>query len=208
MSADQRDLVVLVADENMRAAVEGILGRHQVLGIRPVRSRLLVHPARDPGCLLRAADFLRPFVLSDRHAIVLFDREGCGRESDGREILEASALKRLSASGWEDRAAVVVIDPELEVWVWSDSPHVERCLGWEGRQPSLRDWIRQQGAWPSGHSKPPQPKRLVERALREVRMPRSSTIYTALATSVSVDRCQDAAFQNLRQILVGWFGGG
>jgi hypothetical protein len=34
-------------------------------------------------------------------------------------------LLALFTSGWENRAAAVVLDPELEIWVWSDSPEVE-----------------------------------------------------------------------------------
>ena len=44
------DLVCVVADKNMKAAMEGILGRHQALGIVAPTYEIVVHPDRDPGC--------------------------------------------------------------------------------------------------------------------------------------------------------------
>jgi len=76
----ESDLVVLTADKNMKFAIQGLLNRPESLGIRPVTAEVFIHPERDPGCLLRADAFLRPFVNRFVHAIVMFDREGCGRE--------------------------------------------------------------------------------------------------------------------------------
>lgn len=122
-----------------------------------------------------------------------------------RAVLEQEVERRLSSSGWEDRAAAVVIDPELEIWVWNDSPHVEAVLGWDTGTSSLRDWLRQKGWLAEGTSKPTQPKRAVEEALRISRKPRSSAIYQQLAQRVSIDRCVDPSFVRLRQILTRWF---
>ncbi len=106
----------------------------------------------------------------------MFDRIGSGREGQSRADLERTVGERLHTSGWSDRGAVVVLDPELEVWVWSDSPHVDRALGWHGRTPPLRDWLSERGLWDAGAPKPGDPKRAVEEALRHVLIPRSSAI--------------------------------
>jgi hypothetical protein len=45
----------------------------------------------------------------------------------------------------------------------------------------------------------------VERALYEVRIPRSSKIYGKLASRVSVERCTDASFARFRDVLRRWF---
>ena len=137
--------------------------------------------------------------------MVIFDREGSGQEAADRSDLEQQVELRLSSSGWNDRAAVVVIDPELEIWFWNDSPHVEAALGWEAGDLSLRDWLRKKGWLPEGVSKPTQPKRAVEEALRISRKPRSSSVYQQLAQRVSIDRCVDPSFLRLRQILTRWF---
>jgi len=203
--APEEDLVVLVPGRDEQAALEGLLSRPEALGIRPVGPVFYRHPDRDAGCLLRAHLFLRPQVRRFRHALVLFDRVGCGREPRSREELEAEVQSRMSASGWGDRAAAVVIDPELEAWVWSDSPHVAEELGWARRQPALDEWLVAQGLLTEGQVKPPDPKETVHRALREAAKGRSSAIYAQLAETVGLGRCVDPAFAKLREVLLRWF---
>lgn len=201
-----RDLVALVADKNVEFALRGLLSRPAALGIRPVAFRVFVHPERDPGCLRKAAAFLRPQTAFFRHALVVFDREGCGKDEQPRTDLETEVERGLAGAGWDDRAAVVVIDPELENWVWSDSPEVDRVLGWTELLP-VRDWTRSQGfTW--SHGKPARPKEAMQAALRHVRKPRSSALFAALAQRVGLERCHDPAFGKLRACLQRWFPAG
>jgi hypothetical protein len=137
---------------------------------------------------------------------VIFDREGCGRQQLGRELLETEVEQRLAASGWGDRAAAVAIDPELEIWVWSDSPEVDAALGWSGRDPSLSNWLVAEGFRNANERKPREPKRAVEEALRIARKRRSSAIYEQLAKRVGLQRCADVAFLKLTATLQRWFG--
>ncbi len=199
-----RDLIVLVADKNIEFTIKGLLSRPEALGIRNVSSFVVPHPHRDPGCLLRAPEFLRPFRERYRHALVLLDREGSGRDEQTREDLETNLEERL-ASDWRKRAAVVVLDPELEVWFWSDSPHVDAVLGWHGRSPNLRTWMTESGFLQEASVKPLRPKEAVEKALRIARKPRSSALYRQLAEKVSFKRCSDPAFQKFQQTLRNWF---
>ena len=200
-----KDLVVLVADKNMEHALRGLLQRPQALGIRPIDAEIYVHPRHDPGCLSEAHDFLRPFAGSHRHALVLFDHDGCGRESTAPDDLANQVRQRLEANGWTGRAEAVVLSPELEVWVWSDSPHVAECLGWAGRQPPLRAWLAAIEQWPPDQAKPTNPKRAMEAALREARKPRSSAIYLHLASKVGLRDRDEPAFLHFRQALRKWF---
>jgi hypothetical protein len=197
----RKDLVVLVADKNMEAVMAGLLGRPQSLGVRALSFDIFVHPRRDPGCLTGAGDFLRPFSRAYRYALVLFDHEGCGRESSSPESLADEVKARLEGGGWADRAEAVVLAPELEVWAWTGSPHVPRCLGWEDREPSLRDWLVNTGYWQPDETKPRRPKAAFEAALREVRKPRSSAIYGDLVRSVSLKGHTEPAFLRLTQAL-------
>ncbi|GIW78772.1 MAG: hypothetical protein KatS3mg105_0579 [Gemmatales bacterium] len=200
-----RDLIVLTADKNAQFAIRGIMSRHKSLGIRNnITTDFHVHSNRDPGVLRDAHHFLRSFCHSHQHALVVFDREGCGRK-DGREDLEGEVEANLSQSGWDDRARVIVIDPELEVWVWSDSPHVSKELGWKDCEPDLRTWLTENGFFQEGASKPERPKEAVEAVLRQVRVPRSSAIYESLAKKVGFSRCQDQAFEKLKNVLQEWF---
>lgn len=100
---------------------------------------------------------------------------------------------------------LIVLDCGLEMWVWSDSPEVDVQLGWAGRQPDLRTWLRQQRLLPPEAGKPERPKEAMKRALYEVRKPWSSALHHALAKKVSLKRCTDGAFLKLRHTLRAWF---
>jgi len=201
-----RDLVILVPGNNERRLIDSLLThRHPSLGIRGITHKTFIHPNRDAGCYLQAPELLRGVSKSYRYALVMLDHEGCGRERDDPREIERDLQQRLGSAGWGNRAEVVVIVPELEAWVWSDSPEVDVALGWEGRVPPLRKWLEEEDLWGKGEQKPNDPKGAVERALREVHIPRSSSVYEALAKTVSLRRCSDPSFARLTAILQGWF---
>lgn len=202
----QRDLVVLTADKDAEFAVRGILSRYQSLGIRPVQADFYRHPEKDPGVLLHAHTFLQPFATTHAHALVIMDLEGCGQESTGRASLEKRIEMNLGARGWEGRAVAVIPDPELEIWVWSGSPNVERVLGWQGHAPPLRAWLESHGHTQAGIAKPCRPKEALQNALRATHIPWSADIFEQLARSVSLAKCQDDAFLKLRNTIQAWFG--
>jgi hypothetical protein len=200
------ELVVLVPGKDDEEALIGLLAtRCQSLRIRPPRFKVLRHPRRDAGCFREAERLLRPFLAQAEHALVMFDYEGCGQESRSPDWVSSEVRERLQRSGWDDRAEVVVVVPELEAWVWSDSPRVDDVLGWHGREPCLRSWLQQQGLWQPDVPKPSRPKEAVERALEVVRLQRSSATYRQLAESVSLQRCQDTSFRRLVEVLRQWF---
>ena len=121
-----------------------------------------------------------------------------------REQLEALIESRLSTH-WAGCAAAVVIDPELESWVWADSPHVAQAIGWPGDMSSLRTQLRKEGLLVEGRAKPTDPKTALDRALRLSGKRRSSSLFQALAARVSLQGCVDPAFLKLRGTLQRWF---
>lgn len=201
----ESDLIVLVADKDTEMAIKGILERTASLAIRQIRYRILVHPRHDPGCLLSSHSFLQPFVHSYSYAIVVFDREGCGKDTKTREELEEIVENLLDNSGWENRAKAIVIDPELEIWVWKNSPHVGAILGWKSIEQTVQSWLKQQGYFPEGVAKPPRPKEAMDAVLRFVKKPHSSAIFNQLALQVSLKQCNDPSFQKLKSVLQEWF---
>jgi hypothetical protein len=201
-----RDMIALVADRNMEAAIGGLLSRHRALSIRQADVEILRHPQRDSGCCHGGVEFLSAFVDQFSHALLMFDREGCGQEDQTPENIETYIEERLSRSGWNGRAKVIVLDPELEIWVWSASPHVEECLGWNDPAMPLRQWLLDQGYLRGGEAKPLRPKEAMEAVLYTSRTPRSSSIYRRLAEMVSLRGCADRAFLRFRHVLQQWFG--
>jgi len=199
------DLVILAADKQIEFTMRGILSRPADLGAREVDHDVYVHDERDPGCRLRSAEFLRPFHRDYAHALVIFDHHGSGGEESSAEALEQEVGAALRRNGWDDRAAAVVLDPELEVWVWSESPAVPRCLGWQGSVRGLRGWLGDKDLWPMDEEKPPDPKRAVEVTLREAGVPRSAAVYRNLAEQVDFGGCRDRAFERLAATVRDWF---
>jgi len=202
---EQKDLIVLASDQDISSSLMGLFSRIQAFGIRQLENDIFVHPEHDPGCLLRGHDFLRPFVTRYKHALVIFDREGCGQDHLSREILENQLEGRLSGSGWGQRAASIVIDPELEIWVWSSSPHVDSVLGWKNVQPNLRTWLLENGFLNKDEVKPKKPKKAMRGALRVVSKSVSSARFSELAQKVSIANCNDPAFVKLKVTLKQWF---
>jgi hypothetical protein len=198
------DLLVLVPDRDIEATVRGVLSQPRKLGTRIISAKVLLHPHHDPGCLRDGVALLRGQRDSYQHALLIFDHDGCGREAIARERIESDLEQALDASGWGVDAAAVVISPEVEAWVWSDSPEVEQELGWGGRTPDVRSWLRTRG-FESRGSKPVDPKGALRAVLREAKRQASPVRFQRLAERVSFQRCIDPAFQKLERVLCAWF---
>lgn len=201
----RKDLVVLVADKDMQQALMGLLQRHQSLGIRTLTFNIFSHPEHDPACARLGVEFLSNLSNQYDHGLLLFDHEGCGREDDAPEILQQSLNDEFARTDWGDRAKAIVIAPELETWIWSESPNVDMVAGWHGRSPRLREWLMAQGLLREGKSKPQDPKQAFHAALREVGTARSASLYRQLAETVSLQTCEDGSFTELKSTLKAWF---
>ena len=135
----------------------------------------------------------------------MFDHEGSGREEFQPDELQETINADFARTAWGNRARAVVLSPELEAWVWSDSPHVDAVAGWKNRQPPLRRWMFEQGWMTEGEIKPRRPKEAFQSVLREAGIPRSSSLYRQIAEKVSLRRCEDESFLKFKDILVSWF---
>ena len=197
-------LVVLAADREIEEAMRAVLGRPESLGMRPVPFECRRHPNRDAGCRASAVEFLRPFQNRFSHALVVFDREGCG-SSKTRDGIERTVETELARNGWRTCGKAIVIDPELEEWLWSDSPAVLKGLGWSRGYAELRSWLEEEEMWDHSSAKPHKPKAALNRTLWRTRRRRSARLYGEIAADVSLARCQDAAFGKLKAILQAWF---
>lgn len=198
------DLLLVVPDRDTEQTFEGLLPRHQSLGIRAISHRTLVHPHKDPGCYGTAHELASGFAKECSYALVVFDAAWDGAPTSDRFAL-AQPVENKLRTAWGDRCRCIVISPELEVWVWSPSPRVEDAMGWRDRDPKLRAWLQQQNLWPAEAAKPPDPERAFREAMRKVHLPPSSSIFRQLAASVGLKHCEDAAFQEILGILRGWF---
>jgi hypothetical protein len=205
-----RDCIFLLADKNMEAVFTGFLTRERFylsLGIRPFafdQARdILVESGSDPGVFRRAHALLRLYRRTHRFAVVVLDNTWPG--SPGVEAIQETIQANMIGSGWPaDCFEVIVLAPELEVWLWQDSPHLATAFRFT-QHTSLRQWLVSQGLWDTDAAKPADPKQAVERTLRTSRMPRSSAIYRQITNRISVQGCTDPAFHRLRATLQRWF---
>ena len=200
-----KDLVCLVADRQIEATISTLLDRPRALGIRPITKEILRHPESDPGCYERPTDLLRGYRNEVERALVVLDHAWKGVPATSGPELEILIEARLSREGMAGWAVPVVIEPELETWVFSASSHVDKVLGWQGRSPALREALETHRLWKPEDPKPADPKAALEWAVRQAGKRRDTPIYRELARRVSTRRCQDRAFLRLRNLLQDWF---
>lgn len=101
--SQQKDLFVLVADQDMYQAMQKLLARGDSLGIRSIRYSVDRHLRRDPGCRTDASRYLRNHIRFYRYALVVFDREGCG-DAAPRGVIQQNVERSLERNGWRGRS--------------------------------------------------------------------------------------------------------
>lgn len=209
----KRPCAILVADSNMAAIFRGYFKRdgwHLSLVCAPfdinteVGGDLIVDEGgNDPGVYTKGHELLRPYQRSHQRALVVLDCEWEG--SPGKAAIVEHITARLIKSGWSaDAVKVIVIEPELENWLWQDKPQVADVLRYRDGVP-LRQHLANHGLWPVDADKPPRPKEAAEWVLKQTRQPRSSAIYQKLAEHISIKGCTDAAFGEMHAALQIWF---
>lgn len=200
----QRDLIVLVADADIREAARGLLSRNKTLGIAEISFDVIQHNNRDSGCRTQAANYLRQYLRDYHRSLVLFDRNGCS-SSLSRADIQKQVESDLRRNGWEDRSKAIVIDPELEAWIWGFQEALP-VLGWSGSYGSLKGWLSEQKLWRTSAPKPPDPKKALKRVMEHTKnRRRSPRIYEQLAREANFEHCQDPAFCELMDTLQLWF---
>ena len=200
-----KDLVLLVADKNAQFALKGALQRPEALGIRRIEFEFRVHPGRDGGARKSGPEVLAMERWRFQNGLLVLDYEGSGTDLPGAQDLEAQLDARLR-DRWKERAKAIVIEPELDVWVWGTDNAVAEAIGWPAGK-SIRQWLRERGFAVEATGKPSRPKEALESALRVPDLPRSSAVYQRIAERISLRRCTDQAFMRLRNQLVSWFPG-
>lgn len=200
-----KDLIILTADKNFEYLLKGLLPKvNKTENTIAFTFDIRIHQYRDAGVLNGAHDFLRPFCGMYKYALIIFDKDGCGRDTASSEQVEIEVENKLSINGWEDRAKAIVVDPEIENWMWVKPTHIQYAISWNF-EIDIYDWLHNEGLKDPNQSKPIRPKEALEAALKRNRTPRSSSIYLDLATKASYLRCIDPAFIKMTGLLKQWF---
>jgi hypothetical protein len=196
------DLQLLVADKNMEFALKGALARPDALGIRKITSEFIVHPTRDGGVRVSGSRLLVTRKRQASHALMLLDYEGSGASESVSELEEK--LNRKLHEDWMENGRAIVIEPELDIWIWGGNNALHEILHWDARE-NIREWLKSRGFEFNSNEKPFRPKEAFECALRHCKQPRSSSLYEQIAGKISLRRCADDAFRKLVTILQEWF---
>ena len=199
-----KDLVILVADKNAQFALQGALGRSQSLGIREITWEIRTHVGRDGGARVSGASVLALERPRFNHAILLFDFEGCGSDEGQTAADIEHLLDGQLAMHWGQRAKAIVIEPEVDAWIWGNDNLLRELVRWPLAQ-SIRDWLQDRGFELTDQDKPVRPKEALEAIVRIHRQPRSSALYEKVCSRISLRNCGDAAFLRLRATLQEWF---
>ena len=209
-----RDCVFFTADSTMKQALLGFMTRndrfaHYNLGTAPFafdpNEDLFSSATMDSGTYTTGEELLKPFQKTHRHAVLMLDAEWDG--SPGADTIRTDLTNRILASGWTaDEFKVIVIDPELESWIWQRNQRVATALRF-GSVAEMVDAVQAANIdWPNGELKPSSPKAALQAvATRRRGIGFSSAIHKSITATVSLVKCQDAAFLELRQTLQGWF---
>ena len=196
------DLGLIVADKNMDFALRGILKRHKALGIRhPITFQTVPLPGRDGGVRTGGPEALDRLRGEVSHGIIMLDWEGSGADSKALD-LEKELDHRLRQT-WGNQAKAIVIEPELDVWIWGSSNAMNQSLNCE--IPDIRVWLTERGYEFDRNEKPVRPKEAIESLLFELKEPRSSALYQEIISRISLARCVDPAFVRLKTTLRHWF---
>lgn len=205
--SEKRDVVFYVADGTMEAVFQKFLGKGAFEGRLGCKS-FSYDIARDPrstdgGLHRRAHLLLEGYKNTHEKVVVVLDQQFGGElpAEQVRQDIEAN----LEKSGWATGSyAVIVIDPELEVWLWQDNGHVEHAVGYKG-QKRLREHLADIGEWPNDQAKPSDPKASIQKLIKSNRAGPPMVVYSNIASNVSAKRCVDGAFQSMVDQLGGWF---
>lgn len=199
----KKDLVLLVADKDAHFTLKGVLQRPPALGIRQITFEFRVHMNHDGGVRTTGPEMLAMERQRFSHAALIMDYEGSGMNRCTATQLEAQLDERLSAT-WHDRGKAIVIEPEVDVWMWGTDNAIRDLVGWP-LDSSIREWLRNEGFQFHANNKPVRPKEALDAVRRKANQRRSSALYEQVASKISLRSCTDAAFQRLRQQLVAWF---
>jgi hypothetical protein len=199
-----KDLVLLVPDKNTQFALRGALLRPQSLGIRSLSFEFRPHPGRDGGARTTGVDVLARERTRFAHALLVFDLEGSGADEGQTALDMEQTLDERLHQQWGKHAKTVVVEPEVDIWIWGADNALQQALDWPLAQ-GIRPWLQAQGFTFDADNKPARPKEALDAMVPVHRQPRSSALYEKITGQISLRRCTDPAFLRLRAALQTWF---
>jgi hypothetical protein len=122
--------------------------------------------------------------------------------------LQKDITKNMLGTGWkEDSFCVVVIDKELEAWLWAPNVNVAKAFG-HGDFDEMREALAQKNLWDEGAPKPNDLKAARNLAAKLGGRKTGGPIFRGVFEGISrraCDLCQENGFISMRRALQTWF---
>lgn len=186
----------------MEFTLDAALSREAALGICQITKE--IYPLHSDGTTRVAGpDLLRMKQRDFKHGLLILDFEGSGTSHANALDLEAELDQDLERM-WPGGAKAIVIQPELDVWMWGSDNMLQSTLNWPDPQ-GIRPWVNNRGFSFHSNGKPERPKEAFKEVLMHIREPRSSALYGTIANKISLSKCVDPSFHRLRNQLQTWF---
>ena len=197
-----KNLLILCADPSIKVTVETLLAkRKKSLNISDISYELKVHDDRDTGVLNEGLELTRKYRNQFHKFILIFDYDGCGSSESPEEIRERLLNQGRSLGFSEDNLELIIINPELEIWVWKNIIHLAKMVGWTESQ--LRDWLKSN--YGIENKKPEKPQAVYRKLLWHRQKPKSADNFRYLAEKISLRNCQEQGFKLFSETLRKWF---
>ena len=208
-----KDLFVYAADADAVAFLNAILNKPEALGIRKIRFDIDRNGGRDSGMIKNGAEFVRTERIKNnyRKVILMWDHHGSGRERRQKPLQVSQEIQdKLDSFTWEDNSATIVLNPELEQWLWHCEQAVAKHFGMAAEQ--LQQWCEkyagEQGV-PPADIKKQNPKGvfqyIMDKCLDRSLKPRDFEEIGRLASIKGLQDCE--SFRKFTKTLQGWFAG-
>jgi len=211
---DLRSLGFLVADKNMQACLRGFFERDRwdlALGCgrfefnTEIPGDIYVAAGEhDPGLYSHGTELLSAFERRYEHFVVMMDAQWDG--SPGADAIRNRMREHLTQAGWAtDDCHAVVLEPEVDLWLWTGTDHTAKAMGWDSWS-DLQTGLIGNGFLSPGQTKPQRPKEAAEWALRAKGKPRTSGVYHRISSVASLTRhaCEPSLLE-LMETLRRWF---
>jgi hypothetical protein len=199
-----KDILILTADQDAEFLIKALMEKIPTIErTPPIDFDIIRHPDRDAGVATHAVEFVRPYINDYQYLMVIFDYEGCGKESMAKNDLEIQMENQFNINGWPNRNVCIALYPELESWLWVNRQHLHDILDWQSEH-NIYEWLETNGHQLRGN-KPERPKEAFEAALKKQKRPRSSSLFSDLAQKASYQNCTDPSFNKFLNSIKGWF---
>jgi len=199
-----KDLFILCADSDMKSVLESLIKRlTERQKIREISYEIIRAYGRDSGVYKKAHELVRGKDSEYEKCLVLFDYKGSGARkpvADTEDEVKNNIIRNSNYS--QDDVEVIVIDPELEIWIWKGWIHFHR-LSERTERRKIIEWLREHEV-PNSY-KPDEPKDLFEKFCRHFRVKKSSANYRRISEKTSLRGCTDRAFNKFMNALTRWF---